>query len=165
MPHADIDRAAPLTTRHEIEIQASADTVWRILTDIDRWSQWHPDISMAKLKGELEEGAKFRWKSGGFSIKSTIEEMEPGRRIVWSGKGWGIRAVQAWTLKPSADGVQLVIEESLRGWMPRLFKRAMLGSMNQGLESWLRNLKFKAEHADRPSVADPDATPASAPGS
>jgi len=164
MPQADIDRTAPLTTRHEIEIQASADTVWRILTDIDLWSQWHPDIGMAKLKGELEEGAKFHWKSGGFSIKSTIEEMVPGRRIVWIGKAWGTRAIHAWTLEPSADSVQLVTEESLRGWMPRLFKGAMLDSLNKGLESWLRNLKFKVEYVEQPSKADCEVTPASEPG-
>nr|WP_319373964.1 SRPBCC family protein [uncultured Methanobacterium sp.] len=39
----------------EIEINASASTVWDILTDFDKFPKWNP--FMKKISGNLQEGA------------------------------------------------------------------------------------------------------------
>jgi hypothetical protein len=33
-----IDESAPVISRHSVTVHASAETVWRILTDIDAWT-------------------------------------------------------------------------------------------------------------------------------
>ena len=143
----DIDRNASIVIRKEVHIEASPETVWLIHADIDRWSQWLPDISQARLRGPLEAGTKFRWKSRGFTIKSRIEEVSANERLVWTGRAWlrGVKAVHVWNLQPSDEGALLVTEESLSGWMVRLFKGQMAQSLDDSLNGWLRNLKFKAE--------------------
>jgi hypothetical protein len=40
----------------EIEIQASPERVWQVLTDLERFSQWNPFIRSAK--GELKVGSQ-----------------------------------------------------------------------------------------------------------
>ncbi len=40
----------------EIEIQASSEQVWQVLTDLEHFSQWNPFIRSAK--GELKVGSQ-----------------------------------------------------------------------------------------------------------
>ena len=48
----EINQQAPLVAKKEIFIQASPQSVWKIHTDINSWSQWQPGIGFSKLKGE-----------------------------------------------------------------------------------------------------------------
>jgi hypothetical protein len=86
----DIDENAPVITREEILIDAPLSTVWGLHTDISSWSEWLPDIDSSTIEGLLEVGTTFRWQTFGLSIESTIREIEPPRRIVWSGPAQGI---------------------------------------------------------------------------
>ena len=42
----------------EIEINAAADTVWTVLTDLGRYGDWNPFIRQAA--GEAREGARLK---------------------------------------------------------------------------------------------------------
>jgi uncharacterized protein YndB with AHSA1/START domain len=86
----DIDENAPVITRDEILIDAPLGTVWDLHTDISSWPQWLPDIDSATMEGPLEAGTVFRWQTFGLSIESTIQEVDPPRRIAWSGPAQGI---------------------------------------------------------------------------
>ena len=81
----NIDQNAPLTARKEIFIAAPVEKIWGVHTDIERWPEWQPDVSSAALEGKLAAGSVFRWKAGGLNITSTLQEVEPGRRISWTG--------------------------------------------------------------------------------
>ncbi len=143
----EINSKAPVIARHEIMIRAPLATVWHILSDIDRWSTWNPDASQAKLEGLLTPGAVFRWKSGGLSIVSTLQEVEPQHRISWIGKMLGTRAVHIWLLEPRAEGVLVRTEESLDGWLVRPLRGTMQRMLDRSLQAGLEQLKRKAEEA------------------
>jgi len=42
----------------EIEIQATADRVWQVLTDFARYPEWNPFIR--RISGEPKEGTRLR---------------------------------------------------------------------------------------------------------
>jgi len=141
----EINQQAPLVARKEIFIQAQPQVVWKIHTDINSWSQWQPSITLSQLEGSLIVGAVFQWKSGGITINSTVQVMEPNERIGWTGKAIGTQAKHIWTLKPHKDGTLLTTEESMDGWLIKVLRVVMPKSLEESLDIWLQSLKKQAE--------------------
>lgn len=141
----NVDPHAPLTGDDEITVQAPPDTVWSVLTDIDRWPEWQAGVSSAALEGDLAAGATFRWKANGLGITSTIQEFEPGRRIGWTGDSLGMRAIHIFALAPQDGGTRVTTEESLSGWLARILKIFDADYLDESLAGSLRALKARAE--------------------
>jgi hypothetical protein len=141
----DINSKAPAIARHEILITASSDTVWALLSDINHWSTWNSNISASTLEGALEPGTRFRWRAGGTSITSTLQEVEPQRRLSWTGKVMGIQAIHVWIIEPAGSSVVVKTEESFDGWLARLFRSTLQKMLDTSLTAWLVSLKQKAE--------------------
>jgi hypothetical protein len=75
--------------RAEIEIEAPADRVWKIITDFASFPAWNPFIRRAK--GELRLGAKlqiYMQPSGarGTTFSPTVTKLEPGLELRWLGR-------------------------------------------------------------------------------
>ncbi len=141
----EINSQAPVTAQHHIKINASSEIIWKILTDINQWNLWNPNISAAKLEGALQPGSLFRWKSGGSTIISTLQEVDSQRRLSWTGKVIGTSAIHVWTLEPREGFVVVKTEESFEGWLVSLLTGMMQKTLDTSLQKWLENLKQKAE--------------------
>jgi len=141
----DIDKNAPVITRDEILIAAPLEIVWNVQTNISSWPTWQPEVETASIDGPLAVGTVFHWQTSGLSITSTIQEVEPLRRIVWSGPAQGIEAVHVWTLTPDEKGVRVHTEESWDGELVRSQLVPMQRALDQSLKAWLENLKRMAE--------------------
>lgn len=141
----EINSTAPVTAQHQITINTSSAIVWQLLTDIDQWSVWNPAISHSQLQGALKPGSTFRWKSGGTTILSTLQEVEPLQRLSWTGRAIGARAIHVWVLEPQAEAVLVRTEESFEGWLVRLAKGMMQSMLDTTLQGWLDQLKRAAE--------------------
>jgi hypothetical protein len=141
----EINTKAPAFAKHQLLINAPIENIWQILTDINNWNSWNPNVSKSALQGKLAPDSIFRWKSGGITIKSIIKEVEPYQRISWTGKAIGTQAIHIWTLEPQGQGVLVETSESFDGWLVRLFKSSMQKMLDTALESWLEHLKQKAE--------------------
>jgi uncharacterized protein YndB with AHSA1/START domain len=141
----NIDENVPVITRDEIPIDAPLGTVWGLRTDISSWSAWPPDIDSSTIEGSLEVGTVFHWQTFGLSIESTIREVDPPRRIVWSGPAQGIVAVHVWTMRATEDRVLVHTEESWDGEPVRAQPEEMQRALDGSLRGWLQNLKHEAE--------------------
>src|SRR5262249_27164449 len=133
----DINRAAPVTASAEVLIRAPLDLVWAIQTNIKEWGRWNPDVGNTEIRGPLEPGTEFRWKGGGLRIVSTIREIEPRRRMAWTGHTLGIEAAHVWTFTEREGGVVVRTEESFEGFavkvLPGMLRRMLMSS----LEKWV----------------------------
>ena len=60
--------------------EAGREQVWKVLTDVNHWQEWDPEIEWTELKGELRTGADFMLKpKGGPKTRLTVTQMErPG---------------------------------------------------------------------------------------
>ena len=141
----DINRKAPAISSAEALIQAPLDVVWSVLTNIREWSRWNPDVEYVDMEGELAPGTEFRWKTSGALIISELQEVEPKRRIVWTGKILGIRAVHVWTFEERSDGILVHTEESFEGVLARLFAKSMRRMLASSLATGMDALKTECE--------------------
>jgi hypothetical protein len=90
---------APVVGESEAEIDASPEVVWDVLTRIDSWPTWNPDVKSASMQGSVAEGSTFRWKAGPGTIKSTIQHVEPPELIAWTGTTFGIKAFHVYAIE------------------------------------------------------------------
>ena len=79
-----IDSDAPVSARHQIDINAPLDTVWRLQADVNGWPAWQTDITAARLDGPFEPGSSFTWTTNGyFTVTSTIYAVAERARTLW----------------------------------------------------------------------------------
>jgi uncharacterized protein YndB with AHSA1/START domain len=140
-----IDVRAPVVGAAEIEVSAEPQLVWDVLTAFQRWPTWNPDIESISMHGDVAVGSTFRWKAGPGTITSKIEEVEPPRRIAWTGRTLGIRAFHVWWLEPSDDATMVLTEESYEGLVARVFRRPLQKALDRALDNALRHLKVEVE--------------------
>jgi hypothetical protein len=141
----DINRDAPATASAEAFIRAPLNGVWSTLTNIGEWNRWNPDVRYVDMRGPLAPGTEFRWKSGGASIVSLIQELEPERRVAWTGRTLGIRAAHIWTCTEQETGVLVRTEESFDGLVVRLFAGPMRRTLASSLQNFLNALRTECE--------------------
>ena len=77
--------------RTEIDIKASAEKVWEVLTDFNNFPQWNPFIR--QINGDPKVGTKLKIHLHTSSGKSrtyrpTVTKVEPNRELRWSGKSF-----------------------------------------------------------------------------
>ena len=140
----NVDHNAPLVTRREIVIDAPLEVVWKLQTDFRAWPDWQGNIASVNMEGDLAPGTVFYWKANGIKIVSTLQEVEPMRRISWTGTSPGMRAIHIWNFEPSDGGVRVVTEESLSGWFASLLKLFDRHFLEKSLEESLGTLKRSA---------------------
>ena len=81
--------------RSEVEIEASAETVWDVLTDFAAYPEWNPFI--VKAEGELVSGRHIAVKiqppgHRASSFRPKLLSVEPGSGFRWLGR-LGVRGV------------------------------------------------------------------------
>ena len=141
----DINRKAPVLSKEEIEIGADAETVWKVLSAIDRWPDWNPGVKSVSLEGSIAKGTRFRWKAGRWKIVSVIQNVKRDRLLAWTGRMMGIKAVHTWHLEPRGPGTVVTTEESWEGVIARVFRRSLQRALDKAGVSGLALLKAEAE--------------------
>jgi uncharacterized membrane protein len=136
---------APVRSRNQIEIETPLDAVWQILTDIENWSKWQKSVSETIVFGEVEEGTQFNWKAGGVSFKSKIHTSKLKSKFGWTGTTMGASAIHNWTFEGKGNKTIVVVEESLQGIFPKLFRNYFQKNLDSGIVTNLNELKTAAE--------------------
>ena len=73
----------------EIEIDASPEVVWEVLTDLASYPKWNPFI--VRAEGSIEIGARINLRmqpvgARPVTVKPTVLEVAEGRRLSWLGR-------------------------------------------------------------------------------
>ena len=139
----------------EIEINASPERVWQVLTDFSALPDWNPFIRTAE--GNLRAGDRLKVyikasKGMGMSFKPTILRAEPNRELRWIGRllmPGLMDGEHSFIIEPlEGNHVRFVQSESFTGALVFLmsalgvFKNALIG-----FEEMNRALKQQAEQA------------------
>lgn len=140
-----INESAPVAGAARIETTAGRQVVWEVLTRIDEWPRWNPDVESAAIEGDLAEGSRFRWNVGSRTIVSTIRQVEPPAAIAWTGKTPGLRAIHVYRLEARGNGTLVSSEESWEGVVARVFRVRMRRTLERAMDLSLRHLKAEAE--------------------
>ncbi|HMC07498.1 MAG TPA: SRPBCC family protein [Solirubrobacterales bacterium] len=151
---AGINEQAPIRGEGEIEVAAQPKVVWDVLSGLERWPEWNPDVKSMSVRGPLAPGSVFRWKAGPGTITSTLLRVEPPRLIAWRGNTLGIKAIHFWWLRPRDGNTFVRTAESYDGLVARLLRRPIQRALDDGLDGGLRHLKAEAER--RATAAEQD---------
>lgn len=149
--HVLVDLGAPAIAEAEAFIEAPIETVWTILTDFQNWPAWNKSVSSMRVNGPLSIGTTFEWLADRWRIASRLEEVDPPKRIAWSGATLGIRAVHVWDLAEEGKGTRVHTVESFEGLVPRLLRGYTRKTLAESLNNGLAALKAEAESRPNPS--------------
>jgi uncharacterized protein YndB with AHSA1/START domain len=141
----EINRDAPATAEGELQIAADPQTVFSVLSAIDQWPSWNPDVRSVTLQGPVQPGTSFQWKSGPSTLTSALQVVDPPREIAWTGTTMGIKAVHVFRFQASDGGTLARSEESWEGLLARLLKGYSRRTLDKGIRSVLSHLKTEAE--------------------
>ncbi len=140
-----INEKSPVKCSKSIQINASSEKVWAVLTNINDWSRWQNEISNPKLNGPLKPASTFNWKTGGAKIHSTLHTVETNQAFGWTGKTFGMFAIHNWTLEHQENQTLVTVNESMEGFLATLFKSSFNKSLEKGMLKWLELLKQECE--------------------
>lgn len=145
----EIDRDAPAVASSEIEIATGPEVAWDVLADFDGWPDWNSEVKSVSRSGPPAEGTEFIWKSSGATITSTVQRADRPGLLAWTGRALGARVIHVWRFEARDGGSYVRTEESLDGWLVRLFRGRVQKVLQTGLDDSLRQLKAEAERRAR----------------
>lgn len=128
-----------------IDIQANADQVWDVMSDIDRWHEWTPSISGIEwLHGDaLGPGRRVLIRQPGFPpARWQVTEFDPGRGFTWVSSGPGFHVTARHAIAPSGNASRVVLTLDMRGpvghllgWLSRRTTQRYLAWESAGLKA------------------------------
>jgi len=132
----------------EVNILASAQAVWRILTDAEGFPRWNSTVT--RVEGEIRDGAKIRLSVPGTERRFTprVAFVVPGERMTWTGGFLPLfKGVRTFVLKRRGDGsTDFAMDERFAGLMLP-FVRSALPDFRPIFERYAMDLKQEAERA------------------
>lgn len=136
----------------EIEIQASPERVWDVLTDFASYLAWNPFIP--RIAGAVEVGARLETRlqppgGRGMSFRPTVVLADPAKELRWLGRLGlpglfdGEHSFRIEALGP--DRVRFVQSERFAGLLAPLILPFVERGTRKGFEAMNQALKARAE--------------------
>jgi uncharacterized protein YndB with AHSA1/START domain len=108
-------------------IEAPAEKVWPVLTDVERWPEWTPSITrIERLDTEpLGRGSRVRVIQPNLRPGVwTIVEWSPGRSFTWRMRAPGLGIVADHSIRPEPNGCSVELRVRYEGFLGGLVGRA-----------------------------------------
>lgn len=134
------------------EINASATRVWQVLTSLDRYHEWNPQIP--KASGKMEEGATVHLRltmpsRPSMEVSATIEQAQPERWLTWRGHvgaPWFFSGYRKFEIRAIDDGqVRVTHVEDIGGLFAPVFSLVMGTPAQQSHDALNEALRARAE--------------------
>jgi hypothetical protein len=129
-------------------IAASPDAIWAIITDGAKIADW--DSGVIRIDGRIALGERIKVTSSANPKRAfpvTVTDLEPGKRMVWSGgMPLGLfKGVRTYTLTPNGDGTTgFAMREEYTGLLlPMIWKT--IPDLGPSFRQYANGLKQEAE--------------------
>jgi len=135
----------------EIDIEASPEVVWDILTDLERYADWNPFV--VSSTGDVEIGKRLTNRlqpPGGkaMTFRPTVTAVASGQVFEWLGR-LGFPGIfdgrHRFELEATSNGTRLVHSEHLSGVLVPLVRKSLDTQTLPGFEAMNGALKRRAE--------------------
>lgn len=133
-----------------IQINASKESIWKILTDFEKYPEWNPFVK--SLTGKVEVGEKIHIKLPGINFKPKVLVFDKNREFKWLGhllfKGL-FDGEHRFLLKEQKDGsFQFIHSEKLSGLLVKMFSKSLDKDTTKGFKEMNMALKKRAESSN-----------------
>ncbi|HEX5494456.1 MAG TPA: SRPBCC family protein [Mycobacteriales bacterium] len=106
-----------------ITISAPVESVWAVLTDLERWPDWTASMRSVRAlgSGPTGVGSRFEVRQPRMPVAVwEVTEFEPGRSFTWSTRAPGVRVVAHHELRPTDSGTRADMAVDMTGPMAGL---------------------------------------------
>jgi hypothetical protein len=137
--------------RTEIEIQASPEKVWGILTHLDQYPEWNPFIHHAIGTAKVGEKVDITFRSGSkeMTLHCIVIKIEPNKELIWKYHVMlpGLfRGKHSFTIEPIGnDRVRFIDRELFSGLLVPMQANDIDTNSKHGFEAMDQALKARAE--------------------
>lgn len=143
--------------RTEIDIDAAPETVWEVLTRLDRYGEWNPFIVASQGDAVIGERLTNRMRPPGgkeVTFRPVVTVVEPTETFEWFGRlvlPGLFDGRHRFELSPTeAGGTHLVQSEKFTGLLVRFARKSLDAGTASGFDAMNVALKDRAEVARRP---------------
>ncbi len=144
-----------------VEIQASPQTVWGVLREIERWREWTPTVTSIRCldDGPLAVGSRARIRQPKLPPADwRVTELEEGRSFTWVTGSPGVRVTARHWVDPHASGSRATLSLTFAGLLGPLVGRLARALNERYLRLEADGLKTRSEERQRASSPSPSAS-------
>jgi uncharacterized membrane protein len=108
---------------HSVTVQAPADRVWAIFSDVAHWPEWTPTITAVERldEGRIHVGARTRIRQPKLPVAVwEVTELVEGQYFEWVSKAPGIKTTGGHRVTTTEEGTVVtatIIQEGPLGWV------------------------------------------------
>ena len=106
-----------------IDIDASPEQVWAVMSDIERWHEWTASVSSVRKidPGILAVGTRARIRQPKLPPSFwRVTALEPNRGLTWISKGPGVRVTARHAIEPAGRGSRVTLSIEYDGLLSPL---------------------------------------------
>ena len=140
----------------EIDIDATPEVVWQVLTDLDRYAEWNPFITSSVGIAQVGERLVNRMEppeGRPITFKPEVTVIEEGKVLEWVGR-LGVPGLfdgrHRFELEPSGAGTRLTQSESFDGLLVRIMRSSLDDNTRAGFDAMNVAAKARAESVSAP---------------
>jgi uncharacterized membrane protein len=142
-----------MITEDSIEIDAPAQLVWEVFSDVQRWPEWTASVTslVGKDGANLAVGKRFSIKQPGMSkLVWKVTEIDRGSSWTWVQRSPGVLVTARHWVTAQPGGRTLVRQQlEQRGVLGALVGRMMIKKTKRFLELEAQGLKARSEELSR----------------
>jgi uncharacterized membrane protein len=142
-----------MITEDSVEIEAPAQLVWEVFSDVQRWPEWTASVTslVGKDGANLAVGKRFSIKQPGMSkLVWKVTEIDPGSYWTWVQRSPGVRvSARHWVIPQPGGGTVVRQQLEQRGVLGALVGRMMIKKTKRFLELEAQGLKARSEELSR----------------
>ncbi|WP_420319165.1 SRPBCC family protein [Ekhidna sp.] len=138
-----INENASIRDSHSTIINAGIDKVWDILSNMEEWPSWNPEVKKVTINGDIAEGTVFTWTQGRTHGVSEIQSVKKPNLLAWTSKAKRVKRIYVWALESDEGQTIATVSASFQGVLVILAQNHQ--KVYNELLNWLELLKQKAE--------------------
>ena len=132
-----------------IDIDAPAERVWAVMSDIDHWHEWTPSVTSVKRLGggAFAVGTRVTIRQPGFPPAVwKLTAIEPEQSFTWVSTAPGLRVVARLSVQALKGGTRATLLLDLQGVVGGLFGRLTRNLNEKYLGYEANGLKARSEN-------------------
>jgi len=146
-----------------VEIQASSERVWEVLSNIECWPVWTPTVTSIQRvdRGPLAVGSQARIRQPKLPPAVwQITELDEGRSFTWVTRSPGVRVTARHSVEASEGGSRATLSLQFSGLLGPLVARLTRGLNERYLALEARGLRTRSEGSAGSPRTDRESAPA-----
>lgn len=140
-----------MQTEVTVEIGASAERIWPVMSDVEKWHEWTASIQgVERLEsGPFGVGSQARVRQPKFpALVWRVTEYEPGRGFAWETRSWGAVTVgEHWITELAENRSKVLLRVRQTGLVGSFVAALIQKTTRSYMNMEARGLKERAEKA------------------